>query len=166
MESKMPHRPRADDAPRSPSPASWGGTIGLALAFFAATSSLADPVKGEARAQALFQEVRCVVCQSESIADSDAVIAADMRGDIRARIAAGESDVQIRQDLYARYGDYVLFRPRVSKANMLLWLIPPLIVLAGIATLVWLSRKQKKSKSYALSTEERKKLQDILNKRD
>lgn len=89
-----------------------------------------------------------------------------MRSDIRARIAAGESDARIRKDLYDRYGDYVLFRPRVSKANMLLWLIPPLIVLAGIATLVWLSRKQKKSKSYALSTEERKKLQDILNKRD
>ncbi len=138
----------------------------LVVLLLLASPAHADPVKDEARAQGLFREVRCVVCQSETIADSDAVIAADMRRDIRARIAAGESDAQIRRDLDARYGDYVLFRPRVSQANLLLWLLPPLIVVCGVAGLILVSKRKTESKSYELSPGERQKLQDILNKPD
>jgi len=120
----------------------------------------------EARARQLFTEVRCVQCQSESIADSDARIAGDMRREIRADIASGKSDAQIRKELLAHYGDYVLFRPRFSLANLLLWLTPPLIALLGGAWL-WLGRrKPEKSIDYALSADEEKKLHDLLKKRD
>ncbi|MCR6658549.1 MAG: cytochrome c-type biogenesis protein CcmH [Asticcacaulis sp.] len=120
----------------------------------------------DARARQLFTEVRCVQCQSESIADSDAQIAGDMRREIRADIAAGKTDAQIRKELFAHYGDYVLFRPRFSAGNLLLWLLPPLIAIVGGAIL-WVSRrKPEKSGDYALTAAEEKKLRDILKKHD
>ncbi len=132
----------------------------LPLQAFAATP------QDEARARQLFTEVRCVQCQSESIADSDAQIAGDMRREIRADIADGKTNAQIRKELFAHYGDYVLFRPRFSKGNLLLWLLPPLIAIAGGA-LLWISRrKPEKSADYALSEIEEKKLRDIMKKRD
>ncbi len=120
----------------------------------------------EARARQLFTEVRCVQCQSESIADSDAQIAGDMRREIRADIANGKTNVQIRKELFAHYGDYVLFRPRLSLANLLLWLLPPLIALVG-GGILWASRrKPAESMNYALTEAEEKKLRDIMKKRD
>ncbi|MGZ3298843.1 MAG: cytochrome c-type biogenesis protein [Asticcacaulis sp.] len=116
----------------------------------------------ETRAQHLFTEVRCVVCQGESIADSDAAIAADMRSEIRADIGRGMSDREIRDSLYKRYGDYVLFRPRLSKLNLLLWLIPPLVALGGILWLVLRARKPVKTEISPLTSEEREKLADVL----
>ncbi len=168
MTSKKPHHHRAEEARRSPSPTSWGGArkAVLALVLLLASPVHADPAKDEARAEALFQEVRCVVCQSESIADSDAEIAADMRRDIRAQIAAGVSDADIRKHLYARYGDYVLFRPRVSPANMLLWGLPPLIVALGAGAFLVMAKRTRKSETYDLSAEEDRKLRDIMNNPD
>ncbi|MBW8881053.1 MAG: cytochrome c-type biogenesis protein CcmH [Asticcacaulis sp.] len=126
----------------------------------------ADPAKDEARAQALFREVRCVQCQSETIADSNAPIAGDMRREIRASIASGRSDEEIRQTLYRQYGDYVLFRPRLSKANLILWGAPFLIVLGGLGAMLWLTRKQTTSKTYELSVEEDKKLHELMKSDD
>jgi cytochrome c-type biogenesis protein CcmH len=83
----------------------------------------------EARARALFHELRCVVCEGESIADSNAAVAADMRRDVRRRIAAGESDGQIKAYLVSRYGDVILMRPPLKSATALLW-FGPLIILA------------------------------------
>ncbi|WP_414993760.1 cytochrome c-type biogenesis protein CcmH [Asticcacaulis sp.] len=132
----------------------------LPLHAFAATP------QEDARARQLFTEVRCVQCQSESIADSDAQIAGDMRREIRADIAAGKTDAQIRQELFAHYGDYVLFRPRFSSSNLLLWLIPPLIAILGAAGL-WFSRqKSVESSDYILTDTEAEKLRDIMKKRD
>ena len=168
MKSSKPLTRSPSAAPRllsSPLREGRGGLL-LSLLLLLAFPVQADPARDEARAQALFREVRCVVCQSETIADSDADIAADMRRDIRARIAAGESDADIRKDLYTRYGDYVLFRPRVSKANLLLWILPPLIVLCGVTGLILLVRRRSESKSYELSDDEQRKLRDILNKPD
>ena len=105
-------------------------------------------------------------CQSQDIGDSDARIAGDMRREIRDRIHAGESDAQIRQSLYDHYGDYVLFRPRLSAANLILWLLPPVIVVLGIAALVILNKKQNKSKVYELDAAEQKKLREIMKNRD
>ena len=166
IEQPLTRSPSA--APRlSSSPLSEGRGGIVALLFLAlAFPALADPAKDEARAQALFQEVRCVVCQSESIADSDAEIAADMRRDIRAQIAAGVSDADIRKHLYARYGDYVLFRPRVSKANIVLWGLPPLIVALGAGVFAVMAKRNGKSESYDLSAEEDRKLRDIMNTPD
>jgi cytochrome c-type biogenesis protein CcmH len=128
--------------------------------------ALAATPQDEARARQLFTEVRCVQCQSESIADSVAQFAGDMRREIRADIAGGKTNAQIRKELYAHYGDYVLFRPRFSLGNLLLWLLPPLIALAG-GGILWASRrKAEKSIDYVLSAEEEKKLRDIMKKRD
>ncbi|MGA9658803.1 MAG: cytochrome c-type biogenesis protein, partial [Asticcacaulis sp.] len=91
----------------------------------------ADAAHDEARAQRLFTEIRCVQCQSESIADSDAQIANDMRRQIRLDIAQGKDDAAIRKELFDHYGDYVLFRPRLSFSNIPLWLLPPFLLLMG-----------------------------------
>ena len=116
----------------------------------------------EARAMHLYTEIRCLVCQGESIADSDAAIAADLRREVKADIEKGMSDADIRKTLAARYGDYVLFRPRLSKLNLILWLLPPLIAVGGIAWLALRGRKPRKSENYALSSEEREKLDAVL----
>lgn len=134
----------------------------IALLLFATPAlAHADAAKDEARAEALYREVRCVQCQSESIADSNAPIAADMRREIRRSVAEGRSDADIRKNLYARYGDYVLFRPRLSKANLILWLTPFLIVAAGAGLLLFRARRQNISETYALSDEEEKKLREL-----
>jgi cytochrome c-type biogenesis protein CcmH len=151
-----------------PSPLRWGeGALKLLFVlFFLPLHAFAATPQDEARARSLFTEVRCVQCQSESIADSDAQIAGDMRREIRADIAGGKTDAQIRKELFAHYGDYVLFRPRFSLGNLLLWLLPPLIALFG-GVWLWLSRrKPEESKDYALSADEEKKLRILLKKRD
>src|SRR5690606_40705500 len=84
---------------------------------------LTDPAQ-EARARALFGDIRCVVCQHESIADSPAGITADLRGLVREQIAAGKTDAQIKDDLIRRYGDYVLFQPPVRSRTWRLWFGP------------------------------------------
>lgn len=93
---------------------------------------LANPAE-EARARALFRELRCAVCQSESIADSDAAVAADLRREVRARVVAGDDNDAIKAGLSARYGDAILMRPPFSAATFLLWLGPGLIVIFAMA---------------------------------
>ncbi len=102
---------------------------------------LADPAQ-EARAQALFNDIRCVVCQHEAIADSPAGIAADMRVLVREEIAAGRSDEQVRDDLVRRYGDFVLFTPPLRGGTWLLWFGPLAALLAaGVGLLVMARRR-------------------------
>ncbi len=103
--------------------------------------ALADAAQ-EARAQALFDDIRCVVCQHEAIADSPAGIAADMRGLVREQIAAGRSDQQIRADLVRRYGDFVLFTPPLRGGTWLLWFGPVAALLAAGAGLWFASRRR------------------------
>ncbi|HTX51299.1 MAG TPA: cytochrome c-type biogenesis protein [Caulobacteraceae bacterium] len=93
---------------------------------------LKDPAQ-EARARALFRDVRCLVCQSESIDESDATLAHDLRQLIRGQIAQGRSDAQIRAFLVARYGQFVLLTPKASVGNAILWAGPLAVVLAGAA---------------------------------
>lgn len=88
----------------------------------------------EASAKALMETLRCVVCQGQSIADSDAEMAGDMRALVRQRIRAGESPGQIRQWLVQRYGDYVTYDPRISWSTAPLWLAP--IALLGVGLLL------------------------------
>ncbi|MDP2215211.1 cytochrome c-type biogenesis protein [Phenylobacterium sp.] len=94
------------------------------------TERLADPGQ-EARARALFKEVRCLVCQNESIDASNAELAQDLRAIVRQEVAQGRTDIEVRRFLTDRYGEYVLLKPRFSWANAALWLIPFLVVLAG-----------------------------------
>jgi cytochrome c-type biogenesis protein CcmH len=133
----------------------------LAAPLGASPVAHADAAADEARAQRLFTEVRCVACQGQNIADSDAAIAGDMRREIREAVAAGRSDADIRADLYRHYSDYVLFRPRFSVSNLILWSVPPLIVLCGIFALVFTARRRGAARDYALSDAERKRLDDL-----
>ena len=96
-----------------------------------ANRQLPDP-RQEARAQALMEELRCLVCQGQSIADSDAELAADMRDLVRRRIAAGESPDQVRSWLIERYGRWVSYRPPVGAGTWALWLAPMLLLAAGL----------------------------------
>lgn len=123
--------------------------------------AMAQPAPDVARADRLYYEVRCVQCQSQSIADSDAPIAVDMRARIRDEIAAGKTDSEIREGLRQRYGDYVLFRPRLTKSTVWLWVLPALIVLCGIGGLVWLMRSKAPPRTYGLSDEEQARLKAL-----
>lgn len=101
---------------------------------------LNDPAL-EARANDLAREIRCVVCENEPVANSSAEIAIDMRQAIRERVAAGDSDDQVRAYFASRYGEFVLLRPRFSAHTLILWATPlALLLLAGVA-LVWRARR-------------------------
>lgn len=102
-----------------------------------ANRQLDDPA-AEARAQALMETLRCLTCQSQSIADSDAPMAGDMRSQVRIRIAAGEEPGQIRRWLQERYGDYISYRPEVSRTTWPLFAGP--LVLALVAG--WVLRRR------------------------
>jgi cytochrome c-type biogenesis protein CcmH len=91
---------------------------------------MADPA-GEARARNLSRELRCMVCQNQSIDDSEAPLARDLRLLVRERIAAGDSDNQVIDFLVARYGEFVLLRPRFESQTLLLWLVTPLALFGG-----------------------------------
>lgn len=100
-----------------------------------ANEQLADPRK-EAKATELMETLRCIQCQSQSIADSDAPIAAAMRAEVRQRIDKGESADNIRDLMIARYGEWVSFEPKADGGELLLWFAPLLILLAAI----WFAR--------------------------
>lgn len=100
-----------------------------------AYNQLEDPAK-EAEAAALMATLRCLKCQSQSIADSDAPMAGDMRHQVRSRILAGESPAEIRVWLIARYGDYVSYEPTVSATTWPLFAVPVLVILIGAGVLL------------------------------
>ena len=100
-----------------------------------AYQQLTDP-KLEAKAEALMETLRCLTCQGQSIADSDASMAGDMRSEIRQRIAAGESPEHIRQWLIGRYGQYISYKPQVTSTTWPLFAVPALLVLAAVLV-VW-----------------------------
>ena len=102
-----------------------------------ANEQLPDP-RQEAQAKALMEELRCLVCQGQSIADSNAELAGDMRAMVRQRIAAGEKPEAVRAWLIQRYGNWVSYRPPVEPVTWPLWAAPLLLLLAG----AWLLRKR------------------------
>ena len=102
---------------------------------------MTDPAK-EARARELSKELRCMVCQNQSIDDSDAPLAKDLRVLVRERLAAGDSNSQVLDYLVARYGEFVLLRPRLEWHTLMLWLLPPLALLGGAFGLWRYSRKR------------------------
>jgi cytochrome c-type biogenesis protein CcmH len=105
---------------------------------------MADPAK-ESRARDLSRELRCMVCQNQSIDDSEAPLARDLRLLVRERIAAGDSDAQVIDFLVARYGEFVLLKPRVNQHTLMLWLVPPLVLLGGGLAMWRYSRRRGKS---------------------
>jgi len=126
---------------------------------------MADRAK-EARARDLSRELRCMVCQNQSIDDSDAPLARDLRLLVRERIAGGDSDSQVIDFLVARYGEFVLLKPRFTLHTLLLWLLPPLALIGGGLALWFYSRRRSKAGSSTdpshLTEEEEARLERLL----
>jgi cytochrome c-type biogenesis protein CcmH len=143
--------------------------IALALALATASQALAvqpdevlqDPVL-EARARALSRELRCMVCQNQSIDDSDAPLARDLRILVRERLVAGESDTQVVDFLVKRYGEFVLLQPRFTWHTALLWLGPLALLVGGAIGSVVLSRRRRAGATMPLTADEEKRLDDII----
>jgi len=126
---------------------------------------MADPAK-EMRARNLSRELRCMVCQNQSIDDSEAPLARDLRLLVRERIAAGDSDSQVIDFLVARYGEFVLLKPRFERQTLLLWLVPPLVLFGGGAVLWLHTRRRAKGAPdgpNSLSAEEEAKLAALMS---
>jgi cytochrome c-type biogenesis protein CcmH len=113
---------------------------GAALAIDA-EDAFDDPVL-QKRYESINRELRCLVCQNQTIADSNATLAQDLRREVRDMIAAGQTDAQIREFMIERYGDFVLYRPRMSAANFLLWAAPVLLLVIGALVLVRVVRRR------------------------
>jgi cytochrome c-type biogenesis protein CcmH len=137
--------------------------LAIAGAVFCLANAAADPADQlknpaqEARARTLFREIRCVVCQSESIDESDADIARDLRQRVRQEVAAGASDANVKADLVSRYGEFILLKPRFSPGNAALWLTPFLVVVLG-AGVVLLRRRPAATDADDLSEPEKARL--------
>ena len=126
----------------------WLRALLLALCFATPVAALSpdeilpDPVL-EQRARDISAGLRCLVCQNQSIDDSDADLAKDLRVLVRERLVAGDSDEQVRQYLVDRYGEYVLLNPRMNSHTILLWIAAPLLLLVGLGTLVVVGRRRR-----------------------
>jgi cytochrome c-type biogenesis protein CcmH len=124
---------------------------------------LAEDPELEKRLQALSQELRCLVCQNETLADSRAGLAEDLRREIREQMKAGKSDKEIVAFLTARYGDFVLYRPRVTPTTYLLWFGPFVLLAIG---LVFLYRQLKQRRAQItqqpLTAQDRRRLEELL----
>ena len=125
---------------------------------------LADPGL-EARAREISKELRCLVCRNESIDDSNAELARDLRLLVRERLTAGDSDPEVLTYLVDRYGEFVLLKPKFSAANAALWLAGPVAFLIGLGAIIAYlrtRRPQAAANEAPLSPAERKRLEDIL----
>lgn len=118
----------------------------------------------EARARSISAELRCMICQNQSIDESDAELARDLRVLVRQRLLAGDSDAQVIDYVVSRYGEFVLLRPRVNWRNALLWGTPVLLLLAGGGYILVAARRRKTLETVALSDDERKALDEALGK--
>jgi cytochrome c-type biogenesis protein CcmH len=135
-----------------------------AVALMASASEpserLADPAQ-EARARELFKEVRCLVCQNESIDDSEAQLAGDLRRIVREQVKAGRGDAEIRTFLVQRYGEFVLLKPRFSAGNAVLWLAPLGVLSVGGLLMFGLLRRRDTGET-ELSQDEEVRLARLL----
>jgi cytochrome c-type biogenesis protein CcmH len=127
---------------------------------------LADPVL-EARARDLSRTLRCLVCQNESIDDSNADLARDIRVVLRERLMAGDTDQQARQFLVDRYGDFVLLKPPLETATLVLWFGPALVLAVGaVATALYLRRRPREAAPLPLTEAERSRVAEMLREPD
>lgn len=122
---------------------------------------LDDPAL-EARARAISAELRCMVCQNQSIDDSDASLARDLRVLVRERLKAGDTDEEVLAYVVARYGEFVLLKPRFSLRNALLWGTPAVLLVIGGIVLVVSIRRRERPATKALSAEEKDALAKVL----
>jgi cytochrome c-type biogenesis protein CcmH len=134
------------------------------LAAAGEAAPLAENPQAEARLKALAVELRCLVCQNQTLADSNAPLAEDLRREVREMIAKNMSDKEIIDFLVTRYGDFVLYRPPLKITTTLLWVGPFLLLIGGaIALVIALRRRQKKLADVALSEAERNRVAQLLS---
>ena len=136
----------------------------LTVAASAQTAQpLAEDPELEKRLQALSQELRCLVCQNETLADSRAGLAEDLRREIREQMKAGKSDKEIIAFLTARYGDFVLYRPRVTPTTYLLW-FGPFVFLAGGFIFLYRQLKQRRAQlaTQPMTAQDRQRVEELL----
>ncbi len=139
----------------------------LALTALPAVAVQPDEILGnaalESRARGLSAGLRCLVCQNQSIDDSDAPLARDIRVLVRERLQAGESDAAIRAFLVSRYGAFILLKPPLELGTALLWATPPLVLLCGLGVVFYTARRGRRSLDHApLSEDERHRLDELL----
>jgi cytochrome c-type biogenesis protein CcmH len=150
----------------------WFAAIALLATLIAPTAVLAvtpdemlnDPAL-EARARDLSRELRCMVCQNQSIDDSEAPLAKDLRLLVRERLSQGDSDKQVLDFLVARYGEFVLLRPPFEWHTLLLWGMTPAVLLGGMITLVVIARRRKTGAAapLVLSAAEQRRIETLLD---
>jgi cytochrome c-type biogenesis protein CcmH len=140
-------------------------SLALARAWAVQPDEILSDSMLESRARALSKELRCMVCQNQSIDDSDAPLARDLRILVRERLQAGDSDQQVIDFLIARYGEFVLLRPRFSPRTAILWLTPLGVLLLGALGLAMVSRRRANSEAN-LTPQEQARLTDILQAHD
>jgi cytochrome c-type biogenesis protein CcmH len=146
----------------------WVWALALSAVPFAAGAREAAPVGQdpaiEHRMMVLAQELRCLVCQNQTLADSQADLAADLRQEIRELMQKGQSDEQIKQYLAARYGDFVFYRPPLKTTTWLLWFGPGLLLVGGLAALyLVLLRRRRLMAEQPLSTDQEKRALELLS---
>lgn len=129
-------------------------------------SEVLDDPALEARARNLSAGLRCMVCQNQSIDDSDAELARDLRVLVRERLVAGETDEQVIDYVVSRYGEFVLLQPRFSVRNALLWATPVLLLAAGGSVIALHATRRRRAAPAGLSAEEERRLRDILKDSD
>jgi cytochrome c-type biogenesis protein CcmH len=144
---------------------SWLRALLLALCLATPVAALSpDEILPDAaleqRARDISAGLRCLVCQNQSIDDSDADLAKDLRVLVRERLVAGDSDEAVRQYVVDRYGEYVLLNPRIGSHTILLWIAAPVLLLAGLGTLVMMGRRRRVVDA-GLSTEEQQALDEL-----
>ncbi|RDD60588.1 cytochrome c-type biogenesis protein [Ferruginivarius sediminum] len=152
-----------------------GAILSLVLILLTAPALAVEPKemlddpKLEQRARELSAEIRCLVCQNQSIDESNAGLAEDMRLLIRERIKAGDSNAEIKDYLTARYGDFVLLKPPMKPETYILWYAPAVLVVLGafgVGVYFWRRRRGGASASDHLSAAEQQRLRKILEERD
>jgi len=140
----------------------------LLLAFATLAWSQAEEIANpnpvvEARLKALAEELRCLVCQNQTIADSSAPLALDLRNQIRTQIAQGRTDDQIRAYMVDRYGDFVLYRPPFKATTAILWLGPFMLIAAGLAIFLGIVRRRRaETPAVAPSAQRRDEIEKLL----
>jgi cytochrome c-type biogenesis protein CcmH len=122
-----------------------------------------DP-RVEERMKDLAEELRCLVCQNQTIADSNASLAVDLRGQIRTQIAAGRSDQEIRDYMVQRYGDFVLYSPPLKATTALLWAGPALLILGGAAAFVLVVRRRRTAPAEVATTQRHEAVRELLER--
>lgn len=123
---------------------------------------LPDPAM-EARARAITAELRCVVCRNESVDDSNAEIARDIRLMVRERLVAGDTDTEAVQYMVDRFGEYILLNPRPTGSNLILWITGPALLVAGLGIALVAARRRRRAGPEALSPEEEARLRALLD---